>query len=63
MAVAAERHCRGPSHGEPTYSLDTLFSALKIAPDESSAKAIEDRIWALWIASGSDTCNLADERA
>jgi tetratricopeptide (TPR) repeat protein len=31
---------------------------LKIAPDETSAKAIEDRIWALWIASGSDTCNL-----
>ncbi len=47
-----------PGHGETTYNLDTLFSALKIAPDESSAKAIEDRIWALWIASGSDTCTL-----
>jgi tetratricopeptide (TPR) repeat protein len=45
-------------HGDPTYNLDTLFGALKIAPDETSAKAIEDRIWALWIASGSDTCNL-----
>ncbi len=45
-------------HGEPTYSLDTLFSALKIAPDEVSAKAIENRIWALWIESGSDTCDL-----
>ena len=45
-------------HGEPTYSLDTLFSALKIAPDEASAKAIENRIWALWIVSGSDTCDL-----
>src|ERR1700675_1148076 len=44
--------------GEPVYNLDTLFSALKIAPDEASSKAIEDRIWALWIASGSDTCNL-----
>ena len=43
---------------EPTYSLDTLFSALKIAPDESSAKAIEDRIWEVWAVSGSDTCNL-----
>jgi tetratricopeptide (TPR) repeat protein len=44
------------------YSLDTLFSALKIAPDDASAKAIEDRIWAIWIASGSDTCNLLMSR-
>jgi tetratricopeptide (TPR) repeat protein len=41
-----------------TYSLDTLFAALKIAPDETSAKAIEDRIWSLWLVSGSDTCTL-----
>jgi tetratricopeptide (TPR) repeat protein len=40
------------------YSLDTLFAALKIAPDDASAKAIEDRIWALWLVSGSDTCTL-----
>jgi tetratricopeptide (TPR) repeat protein len=45
-------------HGEPTYNLDTLFAALKIAPDEESAKAIEQRIWALWMNSGSDTCEL-----
>jgi tetratricopeptide (TPR) repeat protein len=45
-------------HGETTYSLDTLFSGLKIAPDEASARAIEDRIWAVWLASGSDTCTL-----
>jgi tetratricopeptide (TPR) repeat protein len=49
-------------HGDPTYNLDTLFSALKIAPDETSAKAIEDRIWALWVTSGSDTCNLLMSR-
>src|SRR5262249_16504436 len=30
----------------------------KVAPDEASAKNIEDRIWALWLVSGSDTCNL-----
>lgn len=46
-----------PPHGE-TYSLDTLFAGLKIAPDEASAKAIEDRIWARWLISGSDTCTL-----
>ncbi len=47
-----------PEHGERIFNLDTLFDALKIAPDAESAKAIEDRIWALWMVSGSDTCNL-----
>jgi tetratricopeptide (TPR) repeat protein len=45
-----------------TYNLDTLFGALKVAPDEASAKAIEDRIWAIWIVSGSDTCDLLMSR-
>ena len=54
-----QRHERG----EPTYSLDTLFQGLKIAPDEASAKAIEERIWSVWMASGSDTCNLLIGRA
>jgi len=44
--------------GERVRNLDFLFEALKIAPDATSAKAIEDRIWAVWVASGSDTCNL-----
>jgi len=52
-----------PSRGAPTFNLDTLFSALKIAPDEASAKAIEDRIWAIWMASDSDTCTLLMSRA
>ncbi len=49
-------------HGNPSYSLNTLFDALKIAPDEVSAKAIEDRIWSLWMVSGSDTCTLLMSR-
>jgi tetratricopeptide (TPR) repeat protein len=44
--------------GARLHNLDFLFGALKVAPDEASAKNIEDRIWALWLASGSDTCNL-----
>jgi tetratricopeptide (TPR) repeat protein len=51
-----------PEHGEPSYSLNTLFDALKIAPDETSAKAIEDRIWSVWMVSGSDTCTLLMSR-
>jgi len=50
------------AHGGQAYSLDTLFGALKIAPDEASARAIEERIWVVWIASGSDTCNLLMSR-
>src|SRR5215472_3604163 len=41
-----------------TRNLDFLFEALKVAPDETSAKAIEERISALWLVSGSDTANL-----
>jgi tetratricopeptide (TPR) repeat protein len=44
--------------GDPTKSLDFLFGALKLAPDEDSAKSIEERIWAQWTASGSDTANV-----
>jgi tetratricopeptide (TPR) repeat protein len=47
-----------PEHGDSTYGLETLFSALKIAPNTASAKAIENRIWEVWIESGSDTCDL-----
>jgi tetratricopeptide (TPR) repeat protein len=46
------------TRGGSTSNLDTLFKALKVAPDETSAKAIENRIWAAWMISGSDTCNL-----
>ena len=52
-----------PEHGERVYNLNTLFDALKVAPDAQSAKAIEERIWAVWIVSGSDTCNLLMGRA
>jgi tetratricopeptide (TPR) repeat protein len=44
--------------GDPTHNLDFLFEALKIAPDDASAKAVEERIWALWVVSRSDTANL-----
>jgi tetratricopeptide (TPR) repeat protein len=44
--------------GDQVRGLDFLFEALKVAPDADSAKHIENRIWALWVASGSDTANL-----
>jgi tetratricopeptide (TPR) repeat protein len=56
--VAPPSNLPKAERGERGYDLDTLFAGLKIAPDPESAKAIEDRIWALWMVSGSDTCNL-----
>jgi tetratricopeptide (TPR) repeat protein len=52
-----------PRTRAPAQDLDFLFGALKAAPDETSAKAIEDRIWAHWLASGSDTVTLLMARA
>ena len=44
--------------GDRTNNLDFLFGALKVAPDDSISKSIEERIWALWLVSKSDTTNL-----
>ena len=46
------------ARGDRIKNLDFLFEALKAAPDADSAKLVENRIWALWFASGSDTCDL-----
>ena len=47
-----------PSRGDRLHSLDFLFGALKAAPDDETAKAIEHRIWAVWMVTRSDTANL-----
>jgi tetratricopeptide (TPR) repeat protein len=48
--------------GDRFKNLDFLFEALKAAPDADSAKLVEGRIWALWLASGSDTTDLMMSR-
>jgi tetratricopeptide (TPR) repeat protein len=48
--------------GDRIKNLDFLFEALKVAPDADSAKLVEGRIWALWLASGSDTTDLLMSR-
>jgi tetratricopeptide (TPR) repeat protein len=62
-AQSAKRNEQGakPSQAtrvDRTRSLDFLFGALKAAPDDATAKAIEERIWAVWSSSRSDTTNL-----
>jgi tetratricopeptide (TPR) repeat protein len=49
--------------GPHARNLDFLLGALKVAPDEESAKAVEARIWALWTATSSDTAALLMTRA
>jgi len=55
---------RTPREAKPDRgrSIDFLFEALKAAPDAETAKLIENRIWALWLASGSDTADLLMSR-
>jgi len=48
--------------GDRIKNLDFLFEALKAAPDADAAKLVESRIWALWLASGSDTTDLLMSR-
>jgi tetratricopeptide (TPR) repeat protein len=48
--------------GDPGRNLDVLFKALKAAPNDEIAKAIEHRIWAVWLVSRSDTTNLLMNR-
>jgi tetratricopeptide (TPR) repeat protein len=50
------------ARGDRTKNLDFLFEALKVAPDADSAKLVENRIWALWFTSGSDTADLLMSR-
>ncbi|MEA2903210.1 MAG: hypothetical protein QOC56_112 [Alphaproteobacteria bacterium] len=47
-----------PQHGDTKINLEKLFEALKLAPTDESAKYVENRIWALWLAAGGDTGNL-----
>ncbi|MDR3449807.1 MAG: tetratricopeptide repeat protein [Alphaproteobacteria bacterium] len=49
--------------GDSAHNLDFLFGALKVAPDDVTAKAIEERIWSLWAVTRSDTTTLLMARA
>ena len=48
---------------ERAKNLDFLFGALKVAPDEASARHVEARIWAIWTQTPSDTAALLMLRA
>ena len=64
QAPGAAEPDKAPREGKADRgrSIDFLFEALKAAPDAETAKLVEDRIWALWFASGSDTADLLMSR-
>jgi tetratricopeptide (TPR) repeat protein len=43
-------------------NLEFLFGALKVAPDDISARHVEARIWAVWSATSSDSVALLMSR-
>jgi tetratricopeptide (TPR) repeat protein len=53
----ATKHPR-PTNVDRSRNIEFLFGALKAAPDAEAAKLVENRILALWLASGSDTADL-----
>jgi tetratricopeptide (TPR) repeat protein len=61
--VVPPKDLPAPQRGDPTRNLDRLFAALRAAPTAESAKYIEGRIWALWLAAGGDTATLLMSRA
>ena len=68
-AVAQSRGAEAPAKQAPatpkrdrSQDVEFLFGALKAAPDAASAKLVETRIMALWVASGSDTADLLMSR-
>jgi tetratricopeptide (TPR) repeat protein len=52
-----------PGGGDRNRNIEFLFGALKAAPDEASAKSVEDRIWAVWTNSGNETTTFLMGRA
>jgi tetratricopeptide (TPR) repeat protein len=67
-AQTARRYMEAPGNlpnvqrGDKAMSLDRLFDALKAAPDNESAKYVENRIWSMWLATDSDTTTLLMSR-
>jgi tetratricopeptide (TPR) repeat protein len=67
-AQSARRYMEPPGNlpsfqrGDKGLNLDKLFEALKIAPDNESAKYVENRIWSMWLATDSDTTTLLMSR-
>jgi tetratricopeptide (TPR) repeat protein len=57
-AAAAKEEEKPPVQLTREEQLDQLFAALKVAPSEQAAKAVERRISAIWSKSGSDTIDL-----
>jgi tetratricopeptide (TPR) repeat protein len=52
LAAAGGAPAQSDARREHAAALDSLFEALKAAPDEDAARPIAARIWQLWLQSG-----------
>jgi tetratricopeptide (TPR) repeat protein len=48
--------------GPRRLTLDQMFEALKVAPDDASARAVEAQIWQVWMQAGSPAVQLLMRR-
>jgi tetratricopeptide (TPR) repeat protein len=58
---AAPALAQGPAQ-RPRLTLDQMFEALKLAPDDASARAVEAQIWHVWMQGGSPAVQLLIRR-
>ena len=63
QALEGKRRAPAPLKLDRAQRLNTLFEALKAAPNAQAAQAVESRIEAMMLQSGSDTADLLMVRA
>jgi tetratricopeptide (TPR) repeat protein len=63
QAMEPKRRAPAPPKVDRAQRLNTLFEALKVAPNAQAAQMVESRIEAMMLQSGSDTADLLMVRA
>jgi tetratricopeptide (TPR) repeat protein len=63
QAQEAKRRAPAPPRVDRAQRLNSLFEALKVAPNAQAAQMVESRIEAMMLQSGSDTADLLMVRA
>jgi len=62
LALLAVPASAQPQPQRPRLTLEQMFEALKVAPDDASARAVEAQIWHVWIQGGSPAVQLLMRR-
>jgi len=62
LALLAAPAVAQPQPPRARLTLDQMFEALKLAPDDASARAVEAQIWQAWMGAGSPAVQLLMRR-